>query len=56
MDEDEIKKLFIKAFNQLIENKDEILNEYREVVKELGNTSKLEKEKEKIIKRFALQI
>lgn len=48
LDEDEIKKLFIKAFNQLIENKDEILNEYREVVKELGNTSKLEKEKEKI--------
>ncbi|WP_265859830.1 recombinase family protein [Clostridium botulinum] len=43
--EDKLKDLFIKAFNEMIENKDEILRDYKEIIEVLGDTSKLEKEK-----------
>lgn len=43
--EDKLKELFIKAFNELIENKDEILRDYKEIIQVLSDTSKLEKEK-----------
>lgn len=43
--EDKLKELFVKAFNEMIENKDEILRDYKEIVETLGDTSKLEKEK-----------
>ena len=43
--EDKLKELFVKAFNEIIENKDEILRDYKEIIEVLGDTSKLEKEK-----------
>lgn len=43
--EDKLKELFVKAFNEVIENKDEILRDYKEIIEVLGDTSKLEKEK-----------
>ena len=43
--EDKLKELFIKAFNELVEDKDEILRDYEEIIAMLGDTSKLEKEK-----------
>ncbi|EMU52594.1 resolvase domain protein [Clostridium butyricum DKU-01] len=43
--EDKLKDLFIKAFNEMIENKDEILRDYKEIIEVLGDTSKLQKEK-----------
>lgn len=43
--EDKLKELFVKAFNEIIENKDEILRDYKEIIGVLGDTSKLEKEK-----------
>lgn len=43
--EDKLKELFVKAFNEMIENKDEILRDYKEIIEVLGDTSKLEKEK-----------
>ncbi|WP_236901208.1 zinc ribbon domain-containing protein [Clostridium butyricum] len=43
--EDKLKELFVKAFNEMIENKDEILKNYKEIIEVLGDTSKLEKEK-----------
>ena len=46
--EDKLKELFIKAFNEMIENKDEILRDYKEIIEVLGDTSKLEKEKLKL--------
>ena len=42
--EDKLKELFIKAFNNLIENKDEILQGYKEIIGTLADTSKLEKQ------------
>ncbi len=41
--EDKLKELFIKTFNDLIENKDEILKGYKEIIGTLADTSKLEK-------------
>lgn len=46
--EDKLKELFIKAFNEMIENKDEILRDYKEIIEVLCDTSKLEKEKLKL--------
>lgn len=46
--EDKLKELFIKAFNELIKNKDEILKDYKEIINTLGDTSKLEKEKSQL--------
>ena len=43
--EDKLKELFVKAFNEMIENKDDILRDYKEIIETLGDTSKLEKEK-----------
>lgn len=43
--EDKLKELFVKAFNEMIENKGEILRDYKEIIEVLGDTSKLEKEK-----------
>lgn len=43
--EDKLKELFVKAFNEVIENKDDILRDYKEIIETLGDTSKLEKEK-----------
>ncbi|WP_236916049.1 recombinase zinc beta ribbon domain-containing protein [Clostridium sp. Cult2] len=41
--EDQIKEAFIKAFNSLIENKEEIIMGYEVILKELLDTTKLEK-------------
>jgi hypothetical protein len=41
--EDKLKELFIKTFNDLIENKDEILKGYKEIIGTLADTSKIEK-------------
>lgn len=41
--EDQIKEAFIKAFNNLIENKEEIINGYEVILEELLDTMKLEK-------------
>lgn len=41
--EDQIKEAFIKAFNNLIENKEEIINGYEVILEELLDTTKLEK-------------
>lgn len=43
--EEKLKELFIKAFNELIKNKDEILKDYKKIINTLGDTSKLEREK-----------
>lgn len=42
--EDKLKELFIKTFNNLIENKDEILQVYKEIIGTLADISKLEKQ------------
>lgn len=42
--EDKIKQVFVEAFNSLIENKDEILNGYEEIIQALTDTSKLDNE------------
>lgn len=41
--EDQIKEAFIKAFNSLIENKEEIIMGYEVILEELLDTTKLEK-------------
>lgn len=41
--EDQIKEAFIKAFNSLIEDKEEIITGYEVIMEELLDTSKLEK-------------
>ena len=41
--EDQIKETFIKAFNSLIENKEEIITGYEVILEELLDTTKLEK-------------
>ena len=41
--EDQIKEAFIKAFNSLIENKEEIIKGYEVILEELLDTTKLEK-------------
>ncbi|MDO6355720.1 recombinase zinc beta ribbon domain-containing protein [Caloramator sp. CAR-1] len=40
--EDKIKKAFVEVFNGFIENKEEILKGYEEVIKELTNTKDLD--------------
>ncbi len=42
--EDMLKAAFIAAFNSILKNKDEILQGYDTIIKELTDTSKLEKE------------
>ncbi len=46
--EDDLKAAFVKAFNGLIENKDEILKDYEAIIKTLTDTSKLDKESAKL--------
>lgn len=46
--EDKIKEAFLGAFNSLIENKDEILQSYEEIVRALTDTSGLDKEAAKL--------
>jgi hypothetical protein len=46
--EEVIKKAFLEAFNSLIDNKEEILLDYDELVKRITDTSKEEKEIKKI--------
>lgn len=48
INEDKLKELFIKAFNELVENKDEILRDYKEIIKVLCDNSKLEEEKQQL--------
>lgn len=46
--EDKIKQAFVEAFNSLIENKEEILKGYEEIIQALTDTSKLDKESNKL--------
>lgn len=46
--EDKIKQAFVEAFNSLIENKDEILQGYEEIIQDLTDTSKIDKESTKL--------
>lgn len=46
--EDKIKQAFVEAFNSLIENKDEILQGYESIIQVLTDTSKLDKESNKL--------
>jgi predicted nuclease with TOPRIM domain len=43
-----LKRAFIDAFNSLIENKDEIIKGYEEIIHTLTDTSVLDKETEKL--------
>lgn len=46
--EDDLKAAFVKAFNSLIENRDEILGGYEAIIETLTDTSKLDKESAKL--------
>jgi len=46
--EEDIKKAFVNAFNNTIENKDEILRKYREIIDRLTDTSTLDREDDKL--------
>ncbi|NFE96383.1 recombinase family protein [Clostridium botulinum] len=46
--EDKIKQAFVEAFNSLLENKDEILKGYEEIIQALTDTTKLDKESSKL--------
>jgi DNA invertase Pin-like site-specific DNA recombinase len=46
--EDKLKQAFVEAFNNIIKNKDEILQGYEAVVKELTDISKLDRENDKL--------
>lgn len=46
--EDKIKQAFVEAFNSLIENKEEILQGYDEIIQAVTDTSKLDKESNKL--------
>ena len=46
--EDVIKQTFLEAFNSLLDNKDEILEGYKEVIDALTDTSELDKENAKL--------
>ncbi len=46
--EDKLKKAFVEAFNSLIENKEEILKGYKDIIQVLTDTSKLDKESAKL--------
>ncbi|MGH2325278.1 hypothetical protein ACQ7EN_01540 [Leuconostoc lactis] len=48
MDEDEIKQLFIKATNQLVEMKAEVMENYSEMKEVLFGTTQLEAEQESL--------
>ncbi len=48
VDEDTIKQLFIKEINSLIENKDEIINNFENIKKQLFGTESLEEEAEQL--------
>lgn len=50
--EDKIKQAFVEAFNSLIENKEEILKGYEEIIQVLTDTSKLDKESAKLQSEF----
>nr|WP_205610207.1 recombinase family protein [Clostridium sporogenes] len=46
--EDKIKQAFVEAFNSLIENKEEILQGYDEIIQVVTDTSRLDKESNKL--------
>ncbi|WP_373899577.1 recombinase family protein [Haloimpatiens sp. FM7315] len=46
--EDKIKEAFVKIFNSLIENKEEILQGYDEIIQAVTDTTKLDKESAKL--------
>lgn len=46
--EDILKKVFVDAFNSLLENKAEILQGYETIIQTLIDTSKLDRESEKL--------
>lgn len=46
--EDTLKEAFLKAFNSLLENRDEILQGYDAIIQALTDTSKLDKESAKL--------
>lgn len=46
--EDALKQVFIEAFNRLLENKEEILQDYGAIIQTLTDTSKLDKESAKL--------
>jgi len=46
--EKDIKKAFVDAFNNIIENKDEILREYGKIIDRLTDTSALDREDDKL--------
>lgn len=48
LNEDKIKQTFVEAFNSLIENKEEILEGYEVIIQALTDTSKLDKESNKL--------
>ena len=47
--EDVIKLAFLEAFNSLLDNKDEILEGYKEIIDALTDTSELDKESAKLL-------
>jgi len=46
--EDDLKRAFVDAFNNIIENKDEILREYVKIIDRLTDTSALDREDDKL--------
>jgi site-specific DNA recombinase len=47
--EDAIKQAFLEAFNSLLNNKDEILEGYKDIIQALTNTSELDRESAKLL-------
>jgi len=52
--EEDIKKAFVKAFNRIIENNNEILQEYEEIMDRLTDTSILDGEDDKLQEELEL--
>lgn len=46
--EDKLKQAFVEAFNSILKNKDEILQGYEAIIQALTDTSKLDKESDKL--------
>lgn len=50
--EDTLKAAFLEAFNSILNNKDEILQGYEAIIKDLTDTSKLDKESVKLKREY----
>jgi len=50
--EDDIKKAFVNTFNNMIENKDEILLKCREIIARLTDTSALDRDNDKLLEEL----